>query len=65
MFIKEITKDMKKERNLDEELLIWIKDSPYTIMKEVPNINPVIVYVTDFLYISSQSEIPILDHSTS
>ena len=56
---------MKKERNLDEELLIWIKDSPYTIMKEVPNINPVIVYVTDFLYISSQSEIPILDHSTS
>jgi hypothetical protein len=65
MFIKEITKDMKNERNLDEELLIWINDSPYTIMKEVPNINPVIVYVTDFLYISSQSEIPILDHSTS
>jgi hypothetical protein len=43
IFIREITKEIKKDKYLDDDLLFWIRESPYTIINEAPKINPVIV----------------------
>ena len=50
MLIREITKEIKIDRNRSLELLTWATDSPYTAKKDKPKITAVTVKVKNFLH---------------